>query len=123
MVSNAANVARSRVQPYSWKVQNSAGPPWSNQAQRLAIRAPGRSRRSVRAVAGQEHRAARDRTDDDDEDPLPAAALLSGFDGGAGSRFQAKREIRSFWYPTWLAQPAALVPGSKLIDAPPANLS
>src|SRR5438034_453410 len=42
-----------------------------------------------------------------------------GFDGGAGSRYQAKREIRSFWYPTWLAQPAALVPGSRLIDAPP----
>ncbi len=42
-----------------------------------------------------------------------------GFDGGAGSRYQAKREIRSFWYPTWLAQPAALVPGSKLVDAPP----
>ena len=47
---------------------------------------------------------------------------FGGFDGGAGSRYQAKREIRSFWYPTWLAQPAALVPGSKLIDAPPANL-
>jgi hopanoid biosynthesis associated radical SAM protein HpnJ len=45
-----------------------------------------------------------------------------GFDGGAGSRYQAKREIRSFWYPTWLAQLAALVPGSKLIDAPPAGL-
>ncbi|MCK4176029.1 hopanoid biosynthesis associated radical SAM protein HpnJ [Aciditerrimonas ferrireducens] len=45
-----------------------------------------------------------------------------GFDGGAGSRYQAKREIRSFWYPTWLAQPAALVPGSKLVDAPPAGL-
>src|SRR6266568_4052540 len=45
-----------------------------------------------------------------------------GFDGGAGSRYQAKREIRSFWYPTWLAQPAALVPGSRLIDAPPARL-
>src|SRR5712671_3162685 len=47
---------------------------------------------------------------------------FDGFDGGAGSRYQAKREIRSFWYPTWLAQPAALVPGSKLIDAPPARL-
>lgn len=47
---------------------------------------------------------------------------FGGFDGGAGSRYQAKREIKSFWYPTWLAQPAALVPGSKLIDAPPANL-
>ena len=23
-----------------------------------------------------------------------------------------KREVRSFWYPTWLAQPAALVEGS-----------
>ncbi len=46
-----------------------------------------------------------------------------GFDGGAGSRYQARREIRSFWYPTWLAQPAALVPGSRLIDAPPARKS
>ncbi len=43
---------------------------------------------------------------------------FDGFDGGAGARYQAKREIRSFWYPTWLAQPAALVPESKLIDAP-----
>jgi len=47
---------------------------------------------------------------------------FDGFDGGAGSRYQAKREIRSYWYPTWLAQPAALVPGSKLIDAPPRGL-
>ncbi len=47
---------------------------------------------------------------------------FDGFDGGAGSRYQAKREIKSFWYPTWLAQPAALVPGSKLIDAPPARI-
>ncbi|HXZ00043.1 MAG TPA: hopanoid biosynthesis associated radical SAM protein HpnJ [Stellaceae bacterium] len=46
-----------------------------------------------------------------------------GFDGGAGSRYQARREIRSFWYPTWLAQPAALVPGSRLVDAPPARMS
>lgn len=48
---------------------------------------------------------------------------FDGFDGGAGARYQAKREIRSFWYPTWLAQPAALVPGSKLIDAPAHDLS
>jgi len=41
-----------------------------------------------------------------------------GFDGGAGSRYQARREIRSFWYPTWLAYPAALIPDSKLVDAP-----
>ncbi len=47
---------------------------------------------------------------------------FDGFDGGAGSRYQAKREIRSFWFPTWLAQPAALIPNSKLIDAPPARL-
>src|SRR6202050_1490300 len=47
---------------------------------------------------------------------------FDGFDGGAGSRYQAKREIRSFWYPTWLAQRAALVTDSKLIDAPPARL-
>ena len=46
-----------------------------------------------------------------------------GFDGGAGSRYQARREIKSFWYPTWLAQPAAMVPGSKLIDAPPDELT
>jgi hopanoid biosynthesis associated radical SAM protein HpnJ len=45
-----------------------------------------------------------------------------GFDGGAGSRYQARREIRSFWYPTWLAQPAALVADSRLVDAPPARL-
>ncbi|HKE38664.1 MAG TPA: hopanoid biosynthesis associated radical SAM protein HpnJ [Casimicrobiaceae bacterium] len=50
------------------------------------------------------------------------APSFEGFDGGAGSRYQARREIRSFWYPTWLAQPAALVEGSKLIDAPPHGL-
>jgi hopanoid biosynthesis associated radical SAM protein HpnJ len=47
------------------------------------------------------------------------APAYDGFDGGAGSRYQARREIRSFWYPTWLAQSAALVPGSKLVDATP----
>ena len=46
-----------------------------------------------------------------------------GFDGGAGSRYQARREVRSYWYPTWLAQPAALVPGSRLVDAPPDDLT
>jgi len=51
------------------------------------------------------------------------APSYEGFDGGAGSRYQARREIRSFWYPTWLAQPAALVPGSKLVDAPARGLS
>jgi hopanoid biosynthesis associated radical SAM protein HpnJ len=48
---------------------------------------------------------------------------FEGFDGGAGSRYQARREIRSFWYPTWLAQPAAMVAGSRLIDAPADGLS
>jgi hopanoid biosynthesis associated radical SAM protein HpnJ len=47
------------------------------------------------------------------------APSFDGFDGGAGSRYQAKREIKSFWFPTWLAQPAALVEGSRLVDAPP----
>ena len=47
---------------------------------------------------------------------------FDGFDGGAGSRYQAKREIKSFWFPTWLAQPAALIPESRLIDAPPARM-
>jgi hopanoid biosynthesis associated radical SAM protein HpnJ len=46
-----------------------------------------------------------------------------GFDGGAGARYQARREVRSFWYPTWLAQAAALVPDSTLIDAPPDDLT
>ncbi|MBV8281681.1 MAG: hopanoid biosynthesis associated radical SAM protein HpnJ [Candidatus Eremiobacteraeota bacterium] len=48
---------------------------------------------------------------------------FEGFDGGAGSRYQARREVRSFWYPTWLAQPAAMVSGSRLIDAPPDDLT
>jgi hopanoid biosynthesis associated radical SAM protein HpnJ len=47
------------------------------------------------------------------------APSYDGFDGGAGSRYQARREIRSYWYPTWLAQLAAMVPDSKLIDAAP----
>src|SRR5271166_5290150 len=48
---------------------------------------------------------------------------FDGYDGGAGARYQTRREVRSFWYPTWLAQPAALVEGSKLIDAPPHRLT
>ncbi|MCW6533081.1 MULTISPECIES: hopanoid biosynthesis associated radical SAM protein HpnJ [Sphingomonas] len=46
------------------------------------------------------------------------APSFDGYDGGAGARYQMKREVRSFWYPTWLAQPAAMVAGSRLIDAP-----
>ena len=48
---------------------------------------------------------------------------FDGFDGGAGSRYQARREIRSFWYPTWLAMPAALIPNSKLMDCPPHDIN
>ena len=51
------------------------------------------------------------------------APSFDGFDGGAGARYQMKREVKSFWYPTWLAQPAALVEGSKLIDAPAHDLT
>src|SRR2546426_300072 len=47
---------------------------------------------------------------------------FDGFDGGAGSRYQARREITSYWYPTWLAQPAALVANAKLLDCPPHNI-
>jgi len=47
----------------------------------------------------------------------------NGYDGGAGSRYQCTREVKSFWYPTWLAQLAALVEDSKLIDAPARNMS
>jgi hopanoid biosynthesis associated radical SAM protein HpnJ len=50
------------------------------------------------------------------------APSFDGFDGGAGARYQARREVRSYWYPTWLAQPAALVAGSRLIDAPPHDI-
>jgi hopanoid biosynthesis associated radical SAM protein HpnJ len=51
------------------------------------------------------------------------APSFDGFDGGAGSRYQAKREIKSFWYPTWLAQPAALVPDSRVLDGPADGLT
>src|SRR5712672_2315545 len=51
------------------------------------------------------------------------APSFDGFDGGAGSRYQAKREIKSFWFPTWLAQPAAMVPNSRVLDAPADELT
>jgi hopanoid biosynthesis associated radical SAM protein HpnJ len=44
------------------------------------------------------------------------------FDGGAGSRYQATREVWSFWYPTWLAYPAGMLPNSRLLDAPPEHI-
>lgn len=48
---------------------------------------------------------------------------FQSFDGGAGSRYQATREVTSFWYPTWLCYPAGLIPGSRVLDAPPLDLS
>ena len=41
------------------------------------------------------------------------------FDGGASSRWPATREIESYWYPVWLSYPAGMLPGSRLLDAPP----
>lgn len=40
------------------------------------------------------------------------------FDGGAGARYQASREVTSFWYPTWLCYPAGMIEGSRVVDAP-----
>src|SRR5450755_3737366 len=45
------------------------------------------------------------------------------FDGGAGSRWPATREIESYWYPVWLAYPAGMLEGSRLLDAPPHHIS
>lgn len=40
------------------------------------------------------------------------------FDGGAGARYQASREVTSFWYPTWLCYPAGMIEGARVVDAP-----
>ena len=40
------------------------------------------------------------------------------FDGGAGARYQASRDVTSFWYPTWLCFPAGMIEGSRVVDAP-----
>lgn len=45
------------------------------------------------------------------------------FDGGASSRWPATREIESYWYPVWLAYPAAMIKESRLLDAPPHHIS
>lgn len=45
------------------------------------------------------------------------------FDGGASSRWPATREIESFWYPVWLTYPAGMLPGSRLLDAPPHKIT
>ena len=45
------------------------------------------------------------------------------FDGGASSRWPATREIESYWYPVWLTYAAGMLPGSRLLDAPPDHIS
>jgi len=45
------------------------------------------------------------------------------FDGGAGARYQASREVTSFWYPTWLCYPAGMIEGSLVVDAPVQKLN
>jgi hopanoid biosynthesis associated radical SAM protein HpnJ len=48
---------------------------------------------------------------------------FENFDGGAGSRWPATREIESYWYPVWLAYPTGMVEGARLLDAPPHYVS
>jgi len=48
---------------------------------------------------------------------------FKGFDGSAGSRYQACREVRSFWYPTWLAYPAGMIGEARLLDASAEGMS
>ena len=44
---------------------------------------------------------------------------FENYDGGASSRWPATREIESYWYPVWLAYPAGMLEGSRLLDASP----
>ncbi len=48
---------------------------------------------------------------------------FENFDGGAGSRWPATREIESYWYPVWLAYPTGMIEGARLLDAPPHHVS
>ena len=48
---------------------------------------------------------------------------FEGFDGGAGSRWPASREIESYWYPVWLCYPAGMIPDSTVVDAPPHKIT
>ena len=48
---------------------------------------------------------------------------FENFDGGAGSRWPATREIESFWYPVWLAYPTGMLEGARLLDAPAHHVS
>jgi hopanoid biosynthesis associated radical SAM protein HpnJ len=48
---------------------------------------------------------------------------FENFDGGASSRWPATREIESYWYPVWLAYPAGMLEGARLLDAPPHHVT
>jgi hopanoid biosynthesis associated radical SAM protein HpnJ len=48
---------------------------------------------------------------------------FENFDGGAGSRWPATREVESFWYPVWLAYPAGMLEGARLLDGPSHHVS
>jgi hopanoid biosynthesis associated radical SAM protein HpnJ len=48
---------------------------------------------------------------------------FENFDGGAGSRWPATREIESYWYPVWLAYPTGMLEGARLLDAPSHHVS
>ncbi|MFM7103837.1 MAG: hopanoid biosynthesis associated radical SAM protein HpnJ [Verrucomicrobiota bacterium] len=47
---------------------------------------------------------------------------FTGPDAGAVPAHPARPEDSGSWYPTWLAQAAALVPGARLLDCPPHGL-
>src|ERR1700740_3058385 len=48
---------------------------------------------------------------------------FENFDGGAGSRWPATRENEADWYSGWLAYPAGMLEGSRLLDAPPHHVT
>ena len=48
---------------------------------------------------------------------------FDGYDGGAGSRWPATREVESYWYPVWLTYPAGMLPDSRLLDACPHKIT
>jgi len=48
---------------------------------------------------------------------------FENFDGGAGSRWPATREIESDWYSVWLAYPTGMLEGARLLDAPSHHVS
>jgi hypothetical protein len=45
------------------------------------------------------------------------------FDGGAGVALPGEARGWSFWYPTWLCYPARWLPGARVLDAPPHDVS